>query len=106
MCLGIPMQVLRVEPGHAVCQGRGEKRRVTTALVGDVVVGDWVLIFLNDAREIIDAQRAVEVNAALNWVQDAMSGQGHAVVRDEEIGFMLPSQMNLHDLQKMTGDKT
>jgi hydrogenase expression/formation protein HypC len=99
------MQVLRIEPGYAVCEGRGEKRRVTTALVGDVVVGDWVLIFLNDAREIIDAQRAAEVNMALNWVQDAMGGAHLECLRDEDIGFMLPSQMNLQDLKEMTGEK-
>ena len=68
MCIGMPMQVTATEPGHAWCEGRGERRRVNTALVGAVVAGDWVLVFLGDAREHIDADRAAEVNAALDLV--------------------------------------
>ena len=55
MCIGIPMQVLAVEPGFAHVEGRGETRRVSTLLVGDCVAGQWLLVFLNDAREVIDA---------------------------------------------------
>jgi hydrogenase expression/formation protein HypC len=38
MCIGIPMQVTAVEPGHAVCEGRGERRHVTHQC--DVLSGD------------------------------------------------------------------
>ena len=58
MCIGIPMQVTAIEPGHAWCEGRDERRRVNTALVNAVSPGDWLLVFLNDARENIDAARA------------------------------------------------
>ena len=68
MCIGMPMQVLATEPGHAWCEGRGERRRVNTALVEPVEAGDWLLVFLADAREHIDADRAAEVNAALDLV--------------------------------------
>jgi hydrogenase expression/formation protein HypC len=47
---------------------------VTTALVGPLEPGDWLLVFLGDARERIDATRAAEVNSALNLVLGAMQG--------------------------------
>ena len=32
-------------------EGRGQRRRVNTALVGEPATGDWLLIFLDGARE-------------------------------------------------------
>ncbi|MBP7565438.1 MAG: HypC/HybG/HupF family hydrogenase formation chaperone [Burkholderiaceae bacterium] len=97
MCIGMPMQVTAIEPGHALCEGRGERRRVNTALVGDVAPGDWLLVFLGDARERIDAERALEVNAALDLVLGAMQGQG----ADGEAGFELPSRMSAEQLHQL-----
>lgn len=93
------MQVTATEPGHAWCEGRGERRRVNTALVGPVEPGDWLLVFLGDARERIDADRAAEVNAALDLVLGAMQGQG----ADGEAGFTLPSQMTTEQLRRLSG---
>ena len=45
MCIGIPMQVLeRLSSGWARVQGRGEVKRIDTALVGELAPGDWVLL--------------------------------------------------------------
>ncbi len=93
------MQVTATEPGHAWCEGRGERRRVNTALVGPVEPGDWLLVFLGDARERIDADRASEVNAALDLVLGAMQGLG----ADGEAGFTLPSQMTAEQLRQLSG---
>jgi hydrogenase expression/formation protein HypC len=99
MCIGIPMQVITIEPGHAWCEGRGETRRVNTALVNAVVPGDWLLVFLNDARENIDSARAAEVNAALNLVLGAMQGTGAS----GDAGFFLPSRMTAAQLRALSG---
>lgn len=93
------MQVTATEPGHAWCEGRGERRRVNTALVGPVEAGDWLLVFLADARERIDADRAAEVNAALDLLLGAMQGLG----ADGEAGFTLPSQMTTEQLRRLSG---
>ncbi len=37
--------------------------------------GDWLLVFLGDARERIDAERVSEVNATLDLMLGAMQGQ-------------------------------
>lgn len=99
MCIGIPMQVIESDGRFALCEGRGERRRINTALVGEVVPGDWLLVFLDDAREPIDAARAAEVNAALDLVLGAMQGADLAV----DIDFALPSQMNADQLRALTG---
>lgn len=99
MCIGIPMQVIEADGRFALCEGRGERRRINTALVGEVACGDWLLVFLDDAREQIDAHRAAEVNAALDLVQGAMQG----LETQEEAGFSLPSQMNTEQLRALTG---
>ncbi len=100
MCIAIPMQVDRVEPGHACVAGRGERRRISTALVGQVTAGDWLLVFLDSARERIDAARAAEVNALLDQVQGALLG-------DSDPGFAadfdLPSRMEPAALAALTG---
>ncbi len=99
MCIGIPMQVLEADGRFALCTGRGEQRRITTALVGDVTRGDWLLVFIDDAREHIDADRAAEVNAALDLVLGAMQG----ATLQGDIDFALPSQMTPEQMRALTG---
>ncbi len=98
MCIGIPMQVVEADGRFALCEGRGEHRRINTALVGDVAPGDWLLVFLDDARERIDANRAAEVNAALDLVLGAMQG----LETQEDAGFALPSQMTPEQIRALT----
>lgn len=97
MCIGLPMCVTDLEPGHAWCAGRGELRRVNTALVGPVAVGDWLLVFLGDAREHISAERAAEVNAALDLVFGALAGDDAGGAA----GFLLPSQTPVEALRAL-----
>lgn len=98
MCIGIPMQVLRVTPGRALCAGRGEQREIGTVLVGDVAPGDWLLVFLESARERITAARAAEVNAVLDLVSAAVQGADAS-----EPDFALPSAMDPRQLVALTG---
>lgn len=100
MCIGIPMQVLSASERRALVQGRGEQREVDTALVGDVAEGEWLLVFLDAARERIDAQRAAEVNAALDLLAGALSGQ--ALFADDP-GFTLPSAMSADEVAALAG---
>lgn len=105
MCIGIPMQVAAVTPGHALCEGRGETRRVRTALVEPVATGDWLLVFLDSAQEHITAERALEVNATLDLLAAAMGvdatgdALGHA-------SFTLPSAMGRDELRALVGSSS
>lgn len=99
MCVGIPMQVLSIEPGHAQCDWRGETRRVRTALVGEPGVGEWMLVFIDSAQERISAERAEEVNATLDLLAAANAG----LAADALAAFELPSQMSREQLLALSG---
>ena len=75
MCLGIPMQVTAVEDMFAWCEGRNGRQRINTMLLEEVKVGDWLLTFLDSARELIDAERAAMINSALNALERVADGQ-------------------------------
>lgn len=126
MCIGLPMQVVSVSPGHALCEGRGMSRRVRTALVGEVERGDWLLVFLDSAQERIDAARAAEIGATLDLLQAALAGAnggepfGDAFFSDASFagaqdggaaaastppdpGFELPSRWTAEQLRALSG---
>ena len=99
MCIGLPMQVLVVEPGHARCIGRDGERRVRTDLIGPVVPGDWLLVHLDSARERLTSTRAAEIEAVLALVESALGG-------GEDSGeplFALPSATTAASLCALTG---
>lgn len=74
MCLGIPMQVIEVHETTALCAGRNGQMLINTMLLEKVEVGQWLLTFLDAGREVIDAERAALVNAALDGLQALSDG--------------------------------
>ena len=77
MCLGIPMQVVESGEGYAWCEGMGERRLIDTLLVGDQPVGTWLMTFLDGAREVLSAEEAARIGAALQAVRLVMQGNAH-----------------------------
>lgn len=75
MCLGIPMRVMELGEGTAVCEGRGEMRRVSTLLLEDHAPGDWVLVHLENAMRVLDEVEAQQITDALSALDAALSGQ-------------------------------
>ncbi len=49
----------------ALCEGRNGVERLDTLLTGPLAPGQWVLGFLGAAREVIDAERAAQIEEAL-----------------------------------------
>jgi hydrogenase expression/formation protein HypC len=74
MCLGIPMQVIEAHENSALCEGRNGRQVINTMLLGQVQTGQWLLTFLDAGREVIDAERAALVNAALDGLQALSDG--------------------------------
>jgi len=107
MCIGLPMQVTALAPGRARVCGRGEQREVSTALVGPLAIGDWVLVFLDGAREQISAERAAEVDATLDLLAAAMQATGPgpwpASLAATDPGFPLPSALDAVGLARLLG---
>ena len=74
MCLGTPVQVVKSGEVVSLCHGRNGDEDVNMLLIGQQPVGTWVLTFLGWAREILDEQQAIEINLALDGLQEIMDG--------------------------------
>ena len=74
MCLGIPMQVLKVDGIAGHVQNDGATELIDLSLTPQVSVGDWVLTFLGAAREVISQDEAHKIKAALDGLRAVMEG--------------------------------
>jgi hydrogenase expression/formation protein HypC len=75
MCLGIPVQVLDCGEHFARCSGRNGEVSIDIRLVGTQAPGSWLLCFLDAAREVIPAERAAAINAALAALTAVNAGE-------------------------------
>ncbi|MCA0241964.1 MAG: HypC/HybG/HupF family hydrogenase formation chaperone [Proteobacteria bacterium] len=96
MCIGWPMQVIAARAGFAQVRRGAQQRVVGTALVGAVQPGDWLLVFLDDARERLAPERAAEIDATLALVEAALGGEASA---GGAAPFELPSAIGADQLR-------
>ena len=75
MCLGIPMQIIEIDGAFAWCEGRCRRERLNILLLEEILPGDWVYAVLGQAREKLTAQRATEINLALDGLAAALQGE-------------------------------
>lgn len=81
MCIGVPMQVVAGdgEGLFAVCESRGERRRVDMMLVGEQPPGTWVLEFQGAARRVLTPAEAAQTLDALQALACALRGDTEAI---------------------------
>ncbi len=61
MCLAIPAQVIEiVDAQHAVVDTGGVRKQISTALVDDLTVGEYVIVHVGYALNRLDAEEAEE----------------------------------------------
>ncbi len=76
MCLAIPVRVVEVRPGQqAVIDLAGVRKEISTALVEDVSVGEYVIVHVGYAIGKVDpeeAQRTLEMFNEMEQVQAAL----------------------------------
>jgi hydrogenase expression/formation protein HypC len=75
MCLGIPMCVVESDGFTALCEGRGEFRRVNVMLVEEAAPKDWVLVHAGNAVRPLDEGEAAQINDALDALTAALDGE-------------------------------
>jgi hydrogenase expression/formation protein HypC len=68
------MQVVESGNGYAICEGLGQRRQISTLLVGDQPVGTWLLTFLDSAREVLTDDDAAKITDAVRAVNLVMQG--------------------------------
>lgn len=74
MCLGVPMKLLSIDGIAGLGEGIDGIELIDLSLCPDSRVGDWVLGFLGAAREVISAEEAGKISAALTGLRALMAG--------------------------------
>lgn len=70
MCLGVPMQVIKIDNEMAVCEIDGVRREASLMMIDGVKVGDYVLIHAGFAIERLDEEEAQLTLDALRGALD------------------------------------
>jgi hydrogenase expression/formation protein HypC len=100
MCIGVPMQLVERWGVQGLAQGRGQVETVDLRLVGGCEPGSWLLVFNGAARDLLTPQRAAEIDAALNLLEQGLAGHHDA---SADPGFVLPSSMSAETLATLAG---
>lgn len=95
MCVGVPMKILSVNGIAATARGAEQTELVDLSLTPDAAIGDWVLVFLGAAREIVTEEDAIKIARALGGLRSLMNGGslGDAFADLEETGPRLPPHL-------------
>ena len=75
MCMGTPMTVVESDEMVAQCRRGAEMRRISMALVGAQPPGVWVLVHLDTAVRVLEADEARMIDEALEGLAAAMRGE-------------------------------
>jgi hydrogenase expression/formation protein HypC len=75
MCLGVPMTVIETNGMSALCERRGEQRRVSVLLLDQPPVGAQVLVFIDNAVRLLDAEEARQIDNAIDGLAAASNGE-------------------------------
>jgi hydrogenase expression/formation protein HypC len=95
MCVGLPLRITVIQGIAAHAQADDHLEVVDLSLTPDARVGDWVLTHLGAAREIISADEAGKISAALEGLRAVMAGDspGDAFADLEARGPQLPPHL-------------
>jgi hydrogenase expression/formation protein HypC len=77
MCLGVPMRVIESDGFTALCERRGERRRVNVMLIEESPVGASVLVHVHNAVRLLDEEETRLIDEALDELASAL-GHGAA----------------------------
>jgi hydrogenase expression/formation protein HypC len=75
MCVGVPMTVVEGDEVSALCERRGEVRRVSMMLIGTVAPGTPVLVHIDTAVRTLEPAEAGLIDDALDGVAAAVDGR-------------------------------
>lgn len=95
MCVGVPLRIEAIDGIAARASDKTYTEVIDLSLTPDARVGDWVLTFLGASREIITADEAAKISAALGGLRALMQGGtlGDAFADLEDAGPQLPAHL-------------
>jgi len=75
MCVGIPMRIVHGDDIGALCERRGDTRRISLLLIGAQPPGTYVLTHLDSAIRVLDEAEARLIDDALDGLARAVEGE-------------------------------
>lgn len=75
MCLGLPMTIVETDGVSALCEFRGERRRVSILLLPDLPVGSKVLVHIDTAIRLLDEAEARLIAEAIEGLTAVLGGE-------------------------------
>lgn len=75
MCLGLPMTIVETDGVSALCEFRGERRRVSMLLLSNPPVGTKVLVHIDTAIRLLDEAEARLIVDAIEGLTAALDGE-------------------------------
>jgi hydrogenase expression/formation protein HypC len=75
MCVGVPMRIVEGDEVSALCVRDDENRRVSMLLIGAQEPGTQVLVHIDTAIRVLDAQEARLIDDALRGLDAALRGE-------------------------------
>jgi hydrogenase expression/formation protein HypC len=75
MCLGLPMTIVETDGISALCEFRGEQRRVSMLLLSNPPVGSRVLVYIDTAIRLLDEEEARLIADAIEGLDAALNGE-------------------------------
>jgi hydrogenase expression/formation protein HypC len=98
MCIGIPMQIRSQDGLTALCEGRGEERRVSLLLTGEQPVDAWVMVHVDTAIRTLDPAEVPLLNDALDALEAVNRGDPFEHLFADLIGRepQLPDHLKPH----------
>lgn len=77
MCLAVPVQIKEIiDEDTALCEIAGVRKTISTSLIEDLKVGDYVILHVGYALQKIDpeeAERTLALFAGVESAQDSVS---------------------------------
>lgn len=95
MCVGVPMQIIAIDGIAATASDGQETQVIDLSLTPEAQVSDWILTFLGSAYEVLSAEQAAKISAALDGLRAVMQGgdAGSAFDDIEQRGPQLPAHL-------------
>jgi hydrogenase expression/formation protein HypC len=78
MCLGVPMRIVESDGFMALCERRGERRRVNVMLLEEAPAGALVLVHVANAVRLLDEDEARLIDEALDELAAALESHASA----------------------------
>ena len=75
MCLAVPAKLVELEGEQGVADMHGNRVAVSTTLVPEAELGDWILIHAGFAIQRLDAKEAEETWAVLEDLGQAIADE-------------------------------